>query len=44
MDDVTMNDYIEVWKHFGNIYEYTTVLHYWRERAHRLFDSPQQSL
>jgi len=33
-----------VWKHFGNIFEYSTVLHYWRERAHRLFDSPQQSL
>lgn len=33
-----------VWKHFGNVFEYSTVLHYWRERAHRLFDSPQQSL
>ena len=34
----------EVWKHFGNIYEYTSVLHYWRERAHHIFDSPQQAL
>ena len=34
----------QVWKHFGNIYEYTTVFHYWQEHAHRLFDSPQQQL
>ena len=33
-----------VWKHFGNIFEYSTVLHYWREHAHHLFDTPQQSL
>ena len=33
-----------VWKHFGNIFEYNSVLHYWRECAHKLFDSPQQSL
>jgi hypothetical protein len=34
----------QVWKYFGNIYEYTTVFHYWQEHAHHLFDSPQQSL
>ena len=33
-----------VWQHFGNIFEYSTVLHYWQEHAHHLFDSPQQSL
>ncbi len=33
-----------VWKHFGNIFEYSSLLHYWREHAHHLFDSPQQSL
>jgi hypothetical protein len=32
-----------VWKHFGNVFEYGTLLHYWQERAHHLFDSPQQS-
>ena len=25
-----------VWKHFGNIFEYSTVLHYWRERNHEV--------
>ena len=33
-----------VWKHFGNVFEYSTVLQYWREHAHQLFNSPQQSL
>jgi hypothetical protein len=33
-----------VWKHFGNVYDHATIFHYWRERAHQLFDSPQQSL
>ena len=33
-----------VWKHFGNFFEYRTLLHYWQEHAHHLFDSPQQSL
>ena len=33
-----------VWKHFGNIFQYNTVLHYWQEHAHYLFDTPQQSL
>ncbi len=33
-----------VWKYFGNIFEYSTLLHYWQERAHHLFDSPQRSL
>ena len=32
-----------VWKHFGNIFQYNTVLHYWQEHAHQLFDTPQQS-
>jgi hypothetical protein len=32
-----------VWKYFGNIFEYNTVLHYWQEHAHQLFDTPQQS-
>jgi hypothetical protein len=34
----------KVWKHFGNVYDYTTLIHYWRDHAHRLFDSPQQQL